>query len=409
MSRWFPAVVLLCQACLPTVDFSAPPVCDAADGGVSTPTGRAVLVGEATQVTLSRRSPVCPPSLDVTVQAEVSDPSGQTAAFLQEGPFARGAFVSVDLRFTPMRPGRHQVVATFDPALGRALNEVVAVERMTPARRLGSIDARVPCLQEDVTGLGAWICLDASRVSFWRRARQLQSVPGVGFQVVADVVWVFGRGEVERFVDRGGDVLVREPDAVLPLGSDLAVVDQTVAVDEGRLVLLKAGVLHAFELTSGLLTRSPAVGLPRGLCPGEVQLAARGREEVRLACPSRPGWVRSCVLPLAVPASVRCDEDEGRLLGVWPAATWLATDAGLKRRGDQGVTMEAFPTGWSLATSTRLGGLPSPVIADTQAVAFVPAVGALTLEAAPAGLEVLSAGPSRVLLKGLDSRLILAR
>lgn len=366
-------------------------------------------MGEATLVTLSRRSPVCPPSLDVTIQAGVSDPAGQPAAFLQDGPFARGGFVSIDLRFTPMRPGRHQVVATFDPGLGRAINEVVAVETMTPARRLGSIDARVPCLQDDVTEQGAWICLDAAQVSFWRRAQQLQSVAGVGFSVVGDVVWVFGRGEVERFVDRGGDVLVRAPDAVLPLGADVAIVDQAVAVDEGRILLLKSGVLHGFQLTSGVLVRAPAVGLPRGLCPGEVQIAARSAEEVRVACPSRPGWIRSCVLPLAAPSSVRCDEDEGRLVGVWPEMTWLATDEGLKRRGDRGATFETIPLGWSFATSTRLGGLASPVIADAQAVAFVPARATLSLEAAPRGLRVLSAGPSRVLLEGLDSRLILAR
>lgn len=413
--RWLWLMVFGGAGCLPTIEITPPPTCDLADGGISTPSGRAVLVGEPTTVVLSRRGSSCPPSLDVTLQATVTDASALPVVQMLAGPFARGNFVTAEVTFTPQTPGLHRVEATFDPSLGRAINEVLAVGRARFGERLASIDSAVECLTEDATSRGAWLCLEqragVSQVSFWRAGAQLQAIPAVAFDVAGDTVWVFGRGEVERFVDRGGDVLVREPDRVLQLDADLVPSDELVVVDSGAFFVVREGAIHLLTLGPAGLERAAPSSIPRGLCGGGARVRPSTPGEVSVTCGSRPEWIRRCTFPLANPSEARCREVEGRLVGSSAEATWLWLGQTLVMVDGDAQRSLTLPAGWSAASGRRLAGEFAPLVVDAVGRVFlVQARGtALELEAMPDGLELLSFSRTHALLKGSSSRLLLAR
>jgi len=239
--RVFLVLVVVTAGCLPVIDVPPPPTCDASDAGTSTPRGRSVLVGEPALVIISRSASECPVVVDgVAVQAKVTDSQQQPLAADVTGPFARGRFISAEVRFTPTRPGVYGVEATFDPDLGTGTNQVVAVQSMSAGTVLASLPASIPCVSEGLTSRGAWLCFTEvqgrGQVAVWRSGQALQAVTATGFQVVGDTVWVFNRGSLERFVDRGGDFLVREPDRVLVVDEVAQVTAQLVALDEQRLL-----------------------------------------------------------------------------------------------------------------------------------------------------------------------------
>lgn len=394
--------------CLPTIDVSPPLVCDVGDAGISTPGGAAVLIDRPLTVIASRRAPACPPSLDVTLQATVADPSAFPVPFTLAGPFARGQFVSAEVTFTPTRPGLHRVEVTFDPTLGRAANEVLAVEPMRLGTRVGSVDSSVRCQAEDVTPKGAWVCLEAgaSQVSVWRAGMQLQSFTAVGFARVDEVVWLFGRGSVERFVDLGGDVLVREPDTLLKLDADLAE-GELVAVDRDAVLVVNEGAVHLHTRVGQGLERAPPVLLPRGLCLGSSRVMPVSRTELALSCGSRPDWLRFCRVPLDATAMTRCREVPGRLAGASIDGLWLANAQTLTFTTLEGDTSLTLPAGWSIASSRRLAQAFSPLVIDAPGRAFLPRVTsqAIVLSAPPEGLSLQAFGSQRVLFEGLDGRL----
>lgn len=404
--RWSLPLALLGASCLPTVDFSPPPICEALDGGISTPSGRAALIDEPLTVVSSRRSPSCPPSLDVTVQASVSDPAGLRVPVEVAGPFARGQFVTVELTFTPRSPGVHQVDAIFEPNLGRASSQVLAVEPPSLGRPLGAIDARVDCLRDQVTAAGAWVCLGPdAQVSFWRQASLLQRVPATGVEVQGDVVWVFSPGGVERFLDRGGSVVPREPDTLLALGADLARASVR-AIDQDAVLAVNGEALQVLTVGQAGLERAAPVMVPRGVCGGPLEVAPRGRERFSVACESRPGWVRFCDVPAGGSAS--CAEWRGRLVGVWTAGSWLVDGARLSFHTLDGASSLELPAGWTVSSTRRLAGSFSPLVTDGQGNAFLPRVqgDVVSLRALPEGLSLTGLDEARLLLTGSATRSI---
>jgi hypothetical protein len=406
-------VVLVGAGCLPTIEISPPPSCDVLDGGISTPSGRAVPVGETTTVVLSRRAPSCPPSLDVTILPTVTDASSSPVLHTLAGPFARGNFVTAEVTFTPLTAGLHRVEATFDPSLGRATNEVLAVGRVRFGDRTASLD--VECLLDDATSRGAWVCLEqregSSQVSFWRGGAQLQAIPAVAFDVVDDTVWVFGRGEVERFIDRGGNVLVREPDRVLRLDADLVPSDELVVVDQDSFLVVREGVIHLLTLGPSGLERAAPSSLPRGLCGGGARVRPTSRSAVSITCGSRPDWIRRCTFALSNPSDARCREVEGRLVGSSAEASWLWLGQRLLMVDADGLRTISLPAGWGAASGRKLAGEFSPLVVDSVGQAFLVQArdAGLELEAMPDGLELLSFSRTHVLVKGSSTRLLLAR
>lgn len=405
--RWA-LLLFVATGCLPTVDVSPPPVCDVGDAGISTPGGAAVLIDQPVTVIASRRSPTCPPSLEVTLQATVTDALALELPSTLAGPFARGQFVSAEVSFTPRRPGLHSVQVTFDPALGRATNEVLAVEPMRLGVRVGSVDASVRCQAEDVTARGAWLCLEtaASRVSVWRGGMQLQSFAAVGFSRVDEVLWVFGRGTLERFEDLGGDVLVRSPDVLLKLDADLAQGD-LVAIDRDAVLVVNEGAVHVHRVVGQGLERSAPVQLPRGLCQTAPRVTPVSRTELSLSCGSRPEWSRFCEVPLQATSATRCREVEGRLVGASLDGLWRANGQTLTFSTLDADASLTLPPGWSIASTRRLGQTFSPLAVDAPGRAYLPRVvgSTIVLSAPPEGLTLVAFGADRVLLEGIAGRL----
>jgi len=409
--RWC-LLLFVVTGCLPTIDVSPPQVCDVGDAGVSTPGGAAVLIDQPLTVIASRRAPTCPPSLDVTLQATVTDPASLELPSTLTGPFARGQFVSAEVTFTPRRAGLHSVQVTFDPSLGRATNEVLAVEPMRLGARVGSVDSTVRCQAEDVTPKGAWLCLESgvSQVSAWRNGMQLQSFPAIGFARVDEVIWLFGRGSLERFVDLGGDVLVRQPDALLKLDVDLAQ-GELVAIDRDAVVVVTDGAVHVHTRVGQGFERSPAVQLPRGLCVGSPRVMPVSRTEIALSCGSRPDWLRFCRVPLDAPAMTRCRELPGRLAGASADGLWLATGQTLAFANLDTETSLTLPAGWSIASTRRLAQGFSPLALDAPGRTYLPRVvnSTIVLSAPPDGLTLVSFGAERIVLEGVAGRLATTR
>lgn len=409
--RWSLLLALGAVACLPTVDFSPPPTCDVPDGGVSTPSGRAALIGEEVTVISSRRSPACPPSLDVTLQATVTDGAGTVVPSTVTGPFARGPFVTAEVRFTPSAPGPHQIEVTFDPRLGRATSQVLVVEAPSPGLPLGSIDATVECLADQVTRSGAWVCLGSdAHVSFWRQGAQLQRVPAAAFEVRGDVVWSFSPDAVERFVDRGASVLPREPDALMALGADLGGATLR-AIDADAVLAVNGEVLQVLTAGPAGLERAPPVSVPRGVCSGPLEVMPRDREHFSVACESRPGWLRFCDVPASDPSSSRCGEWRGRLVGVWPSGLWLVDGARLSFHAPGGTATLALVNGWTVSSTRRLAGSFSPLVSDAQGRTFMPSVvgESVVLRAVPDGFSLSGLDETRLLLTGQATRSIRGR
>jgi hypothetical protein len=402
--------LLLAAACLPTVEVEQPERCDALDGGVSTPSGRAALLGAPITVISSRRSPLCPPSLALDVTTTVTDPLLRVIESELKGPFARGQFVSAEVSFTPVTPGLHRVEVSF-AQLGRATNEVLAVQAATLGPRLGTLDTSIDCQAEDVTASGAWICLErtgsSSTASFWRRGQQLQAVPAAQVQVIGNVVWLFRLGQLERFVDSGGSVLARDPNSILILDGELAEADSFTPVDGSSFFAAKGSELTLVTIRDDRLERSTTVGVPRGLCPASARVMPESTSTVAITCGSRPGYVRFCRVPVATPSDTACTEVEGQLTGASREGMWTTLDRTLAFTSlDAGVSLE-LPAGYTVTPSRRLAGTFSPIVTDASQRTFLSlARAALTLSALPDGLSLRGTGEGRALMEGSATRLI---
>jgi hypothetical protein len=408
--RWV-LLALAATACLPTVDFSAPTTCEVPDAGLSTPSGRAALIDEPITVVSSRKAPRCPPPLQPSVQVTVSNAAGLAVPVEAAGPFARGQYVTVELTFTPRTPGVHQVDAIFEPELGRATSQVLAVETPSLGQALGAVNGAIDCLADAVTPAGTWLCLGPdSHVSFWRQGGLVQRVPAASVEVRGHVVWLFAPNAVERFVDRGASVLPREPDVVLVPGGELGGA-RLRAIDDGALLAVAGEVLQVLTIGPAGLERAAPVNVPRGVCGGPLEVVPRGREHFSVACESRPGWIRFCDVPASAPAAARCGEWRGRLVGVWASGLWLIDGAQLAFHTlDATATLE-LPAGWTVSSSRRLAGAFSPVVSDAPGRTFVVQIAgdAVVLRALPDGLTLIGLDETRLLLSGLATRSIRVR
>ncbi|MCU0696644.1 MAG: hypothetical protein MUC96_08960 [Myxococcaceae bacterium] len=412
MRSFVSLLVVVLAGCLPTIDLEPPPRCDVFDGGISTPSGRAVFVGRPTTVVASRRAPTCPPEEGVTAQVRVTDPNLALVGAEIEGPFARGQFHGVEVRFTPTVPGPWRIDAVFEPALGRALNEVWAVDAFEPTMRLGAIPDEQRCATEGLTASGTVVCLapQGAQVSFWRDGQQLQAVPGLGIDVRGNSVFVLGAGQVERFVDTGASFLRRVPDAPLAFDASLLPLDAVVAVDEERLLVASAGQVFTFSIASASLTPLAVVTLPPGLCLEAPRLVPGGPAGFRLACTSRPGFARFC--QAFEPTPDACFEVRGRLVGADDEGLWVTEGQTLTRvRGRAASASVQLPTGWSTVGVRRWAGSLHPLVVEPTGRSFFvrDTARGVTLSGLEGSSQLLAAPPGLVLIGSSTQRLVFAR
>ncbi len=342
----------------------------------------------------------------------MTGPTGGQLASTVDGPFARGQFVTAEVQFTPVDEGLHRVQVDFSGGLGRGLNEVFAVRPTILGARLSTIGANVECLREDATSQGAWVCFEANSrlVSFWREGRRLQAIPARDFEVFDDVVWVFRPGELERFVDRGGDLLVREPDVILRPSA----VDQLAPYGRDGLLSITADAIVGWTVANGQLLGSAPLTLPRGLCPLSAHLSPRSEFVTTFTCGSRPGFVRQCLLDLRAPAEVRCSEQGGTLVGTSPLGMWMAREGGVVSfvpADDAPVLTRTLTSAFVVASSHRLAGAFGPVVAGPSDTTFLLETqpSSISLSLVPEGISLLAVGRDRALFGGASSRFITRR
>jgi hypothetical protein len=409
--RWLVLTAFLAVGCLPTIDLEPPPVCDVIDGGVSTPSGRAVFVGRPATVIASRRAPTCPPADGVTVQVRVTDPRLAVVDAGVEGPFIRGQFHAVDVRFTPDRPGPWRVDAVFEPELGRALNEVLAVQPFEPAVRRASLPDAEACAAEGATTSGTMACLGVgtATVSFWRGGQQLQTVPGVGLEASGDAVFVFGVRQVERYVDVGGAFLRRVPDAPFVFDDALLPIDAVAAVNETRFLVASRGRVLTFALDPGAFAPVAVVSLPPGLCLGPPRLIPVDAQTFRLACASRSGFARFCRAFDDSPGA--CVEVRGGLVGADPQGIWVVEGQEVRRHAMAPQPMSlVLPAGWTvLAVRRWVGSLHPLAVEPTGQVFFLQEGEGLSLGGVEGGSRIVAAPAGQLLVSGAGQRVLFAR
>jgi hypothetical protein len=411
--RVFLALVVITSGCLPVIDVPPPPTCDVSDAGTSTPRGRSVLVGEPALVIISRSAAECPVVVDgVAVQARVTDAQQRPLVADVAGPFSRGRFVSAEVRFTPTFPGVYGIEATFDPGLGTGTNQVVAVRSVSPGPVLGTLPSSVPCVSEGLTSRGTWLCFSEvqgrGQVAVWRSGQALQALSATGFQVVGDTVWVFNRGGLERFVDRGGDFLARDPDRVLGVDEVPQVTGQLVALDERRVLRVRDGVVDVLTLAGARLDRSEELMVPKGLCAAAARWTADRLGALALACGSREGFVRLCVGTFADPSALRCREVAGRVVGADLQGGWVQDRSTLSRITPNAVTSMVVPEGWQVTASRRVNGSLSPLLTEGSGRVMLPSIvdGQVVLSTLdPASrLTVVGAGEGLLVADGAEQR-----
>lgn len=392
--------LLALAGCFPTVDVAPPDRCAEVPGADTVPAADVLLVGEEASVTLAVTANGCLP-LHPSVLVEVDGPDGRrvpsTATLVTEGRAAR-----VTATFTPVAPGPHQVTAYVEPSVGVA-RRLVTAARLAPVSVAARVDA--PCARDAVTASGTWLCLAGSEVTAWRGGMQLQALPASDVVVRGDVAWLLSPGQVERYVDRGGSFLVREPDAPLAFSADGEVLPR----GDDELWDVSASRVRRFRLDPSGLSLVADAPLPRGLCAGAQSAAVdETAAAVWTACLSRPSAVRLCRFELPATDEGTCREVAGQWAGFEAGALWLREAGALRSVGldgpgvalplDPNDTVSATPGGWPTVTS-RSGRvlLPARTPLDVH------------LEVVETTLPVLSVSRDTVIAGGTSARVALRR
>ncbi len=399
------SLLLVTTACLPTIDRPAPTPCDLADAGVAAPP-EFLLAGREAVLERPFEALDCLPEV-VTATAEVRDADNlEVPATLALRRAGRTAVASV--RFTPSTPGPLSLTVTFEPTLRRTQRTWQVVQ----ASQAGTARASIaqPCVREGATGRGAWLCLESfSQLSVWRGGQRLQALPALDVAARGDVVWVVGPGQLERFVDRGGAFLVREPDAAMPFD----VAGALLPVDDARFVLVGATTLSAWVVPAdGPPMLEASATRPRGLCLREERFAtAPGDARLWLTCPARDGFTRLCGLDLTAIEGSTCREVPGTAVGLEAGAVWTAAGAWVTRWGLTGASAASLPDGWRAREGRTLEGASWPLVTTPSGdrLLVVERPGGPVLEAAPAGVAVLGHGPGGVLVEDGARRALLPR
>jgi hypothetical protein len=271
----------------------------------------------------------CAADAGVRISASVLDPEGQPLPIDEvspphalpsaDGGGAWSATLGATVRFTPVKPGDHHLVARFEPNLGLAQVDVhVAVDR-TDARPVRVVDdvALGACTHVEMTPGGSVLCL-VPFVAAWSGNARVQDFAAATVAAHADgVLWVVEDGgvvtrwlEVET-ADAGWtfqresshQLSTAQPRAALPTTRDVAIVS---SIRDGELAVA----------TDGGLRLTP-IG---GLTIDSVQLALACRDGDALTVLS--GCCGRCTVSLdagtgicngdTTQASITCDPS-----GVW--------------------------------------------------------------------------------------------
>jgi hypothetical protein len=306
--RW--AIVFLCAtACLPTVDFDPPAICEVLPFRAPP---SVIPRGVVSELDVPLIDGNCLPS-GVTANVEIYDSENLPVQFELDLRSA-GRSAIARLSVLPQRPGPLQIFVTFEPGLGRTTRTLFVAEPALPP--LPDFSVATPCTTEALTTQGTWIFQLASTITVWRDGMLLQTFPSLAMAARGDTVWIAGPTSLERFVDRGLDFLVREPDVAMPFSTT------------GTLVAAGSDTVWSItdpDFPRHQLNRPPVTAnLPRGLCAGVKRFGvATGDERLFMTCPSRVEHQRLCAFDVNAIEASPCRELTGDAIGFANGTLWL--------------------------------------------------------------------------------------
>lgn len=213
--------------------------------------------------------------LATAVETQVLNPRQQPVPHSTSAPQSGGTQgYSTTVTFTPETPGLYSLSARFEPGLGVARREVLAVADRTASAPAGTFHPPGPC--DEVSALGPWaVCASAARGLELFRDGGLEAVlPAELSALTAHAAWTLADGGVTRWAVDGDALVSASLEGVAFPGAGLAhaATDDgwravegarfvEVAVDGGALLLAQAAALPvAASGRSGLLVvDGPAV------------------------------------------------------------------------------------------------------------------------------------------------------
>ncbi|MBS1152836.1 MAG: hypothetical protein H6Q89_4534, partial [Myxococcaceae bacterium] len=203
---------------------------------------------------------------------EVLDPLNHPVPHTRTEPMTE-TVPSTQLTFTPVLPGNHHLRARFEPAIGTAQLEVLAVvEHPGPPAKTYALGAQ--CTALEVMPSGLVLCLTSSdQLRVYRDDGLLQTLDADDFATIGAVVWTTRLGVIQRRVESGGatplgaelsfDTSLGNPGTLLATASEAVLItrEATVRVRLGTGVLLEAARVAIGAGSRGVV--QPCAGLDR--------------------------------------------------------------------------------------------------------------------------------------------------
>lgn len=395
--RRLAAILVVLSGCLQTIDVEPPKVCE-------------VLPFRAMPKIIARDTTA---PLDVPFIADACLPEGVSATIEvfdeQNLPVLFSSTLEVGgrsaiahLEVLPRHVGELHVIVTFEPSLGRVVRSTLVVEPPPVAAFKPAIDGA--CDEEALTASGTWVCRLQNEVTVWRNGMLLQSLPATAMTAADDSVWLVAPGQLERFVDRGLDFLVRAPDFAVPF-----VQPDTALLGSGSDTLWTVDGARATRshLDATGLVNDAELSLPRGLCSTAASFTAT-TDALVMTCSSRAAHTRLCRFGASGIGDSRCVELEGTLLGLDDDHVWLSIDGAVLHAGLDDSTRIVLPPGFSVDAPRRFFEATSwPIASDGKgATVLITREG---LQLPPAGLDVRGHGARGVLVQRDGVRSLLGR
>lgn len=383
--RWA-VLFLFATACLPTIDLDPPEICEVLP---FTAPPSVIPRGVVTELDVPLISDQCVPT-GVMATVEIFDSENLPVQF-ESAVRSGGRSAIAHLSVLPQRLGPLQIFVTFEPSLGRVTRTLFVAEPALPP--MPDFSVATPCSREALTAHGAWVCQLASTVTVWRDGMLLQTFPSLAMAARGDSVWIAGPGSLERFVDRGLDFFVRDPDVVMPFSAT------------GTLIAAGTDLLWSVNETDFTLHRldgtSTTASLPRGLCVTAPRFGvATGDARLFMTCPSRAGHQRLCALDVANVETSDCLEVSGETIGFENGTLWLKVDTQIVERTLAGAKTVSPPAEFSRATRSEwFLDEGWPLLSNPSSDAVLLVVPGPKLQLAPPGVTVLGQGEAGILVE----------
>lgn len=301
------------------------------------------LVGVPFEIDLAQLAPACPVK-NIEVFTEVTDPSNRPVPHTHSDP----AQVRTTVKFTPTLPGEYHVSARFEPSLGSTqLQVLVAADKSKGLSKTYQVTKTCASFEAMPSGLA--LCFTSNGLEVFRDGATVQpKIPGYGYAVAGNVLWVVRQGAIERRTELAGGL---SPAAVLPV--ETYDTNTTLIAREDSVLMIGDGQVLKVNWQGGALlqesrTPFPHTGTDRSVASADLKtLLTLDRVT------SGIGSFERCVLQLNTQALGRCDglpPGTTDLIGVDATGVWSLGNATVRVDGFDaaGTVVSATAPSWNL-------------------------------------------------------------